>query len=186
MPGVEVVEDEAFYECKALIYVECDKLEIIRYGAFNDCESLRDINLLSAMIVERDAFYNCEALTEIKFGSKLERIEECAFGYCDSLERITIPLNDGLINGNLIFVGCGNLKHVDLVQGLIHETIASLLLEEWRNVMNATIDLINEILPNTPDGADESWGGGKGTVNNGGLDLFSAKSFTTKQSTNAY
>ena len=47
MPGVEDVKEEAFYECKALIYVECDNLGIIGYCAFNGCESLRDINLLS-------------------------------------------------------------------------------------------------------------------------------------------
>jgi len=33
MPGVEVVEDEAFAECVALAYVECGKLEIIGLGA---------------------------------------------------------------------------------------------------------------------------------------------------------
>jgi len=81
----------------------------------------------------------------------LERIEETAFDYCDSLERITIPLNDGLITDNNTFVGC-NLKHVDLVQGPIHETIAALPLEEWRNDMNAEIDSINLILPNTSAG----------------------------------
>eukprot|EP00985_Skeletonema_marinoi_P012489 scaffold6039_cov80-Skeletonema_marinoi.AAC.1 len=76
-------------ECEALMYVEC---------AFNGCESLRDINLLTAKIVVSDTFYNCKALTEVKFGSKLERIEGMAISYCDSLERITIPLKDGLIN----------------------------------------------------------------------------------------
>eukprot|EP00984_Skeletonema_dohrnii_P026191 scaffold15500_cov152-Skeletonema_dohrnii-CCMP3373.AAC.2 len=133
MPG-------AFNECEALMHVEC---------AFNGCESLRDINLLTAKIVVSDTFYNCKALAEVKFGSKLESIEGIAFTCSDSLERITIPLKDGLINGDRAFVGCDNFKHVDLVQGPIHETIAALLLEEWRNDMNAEIDSINLILPNT-------------------------------------
>eukprot|EP00985_Skeletonema_marinoi_P016855 scaffold9128_cov158-Skeletonema_marinoi.AAC.6 len=52
MPGVEEVEDEAFYYCKALTDVECGKLERIRYGAFAGCQSLRSIDLPSAKIVE--------------------------------------------------------------------------------------------------------------------------------------
>ena len=70
------------------------------------------------------------ALTRIKFGDKLESFRERAFLACRSLERITIPLKDGMISDNA-FQGCGNLKHVDLVEGVIlHETIAALLLEE--------------------------------------------------------
>jgi hypothetical protein len=55
------------------------------------------------------------------------------------------------------------LKHVDLVGG-VHETIAALPVDEWRNDMNAAIDAINEILPNTPAGSydkendDDEWG----------------------------
>jgi hypothetical protein len=47
-----------------------------------------------------------------------------------------------------VFTGCENLKHVDLVGGVL-ETIAALHLEDWRNDMNAAIDDINQILPKT-------------------------------------
>eukprot|EP00985_Skeletonema_marinoi_P002561 scaffold1057_cov203-Skeletonema_marinoi.AAC.9 len=56
--------------------------------------------------------------------------------------------------------GCANLKHADLVEGEVHETIAALLLEEWRNDMNEEINSINHILPDTPAGDYESWGKG--------------------------
>ncbi|KAK1737824.1 hypothetical protein QTG54_011596, partial [Skeletonema marinoi] len=89
----------------------------------------------------------CISLTDATFGSKLEIIEEGAFVNCYSLERITIPLKDGMLTADDIFRGCDNLKHVDLVEGEVHETIAALHLEEWRNDMNEEINSINQILP---------------------------------------
>jgi hypothetical protein len=151
MPGVEIVEEHAFNFCEALTDVECGKLEIIKYAAFRSCTSLRSINLLSAKIVKRAAFDET-ALTDAKFGSKLDSIEEIAFVDCPNLERITIPLKDGLITHDSIFQGCANLKHVDLVEGPIHETIAALQLEEWRNDMNEEINSINQILPTVSAG----------------------------------
>eukprot|EP00984_Skeletonema_dohrnii_P012493 scaffold5077_cov162-Skeletonema_dohrnii-CCMP3373.AAC.2 len=110
------------------------------------------INLPSARIVEWKAFSACFGLTDVKFGCKLERIERWAFFGCPSLERIIIPLKDGMITADDIFEGCANLKHVDLVEGALHETIAALQLEEWRNDMNEEIDSINQILPTVSAG----------------------------------
>ena len=152
MPGVEFVERCAFIECRALTDVECGKLEIIERGAFKYCKSLRSIDLPSAKIVEGNAFANCPALTDVKFGSKLDTIEVGAFVNCTSLERITIPLKDGLITHDSIFALCENLKHVDLVEGELHETVAALQLEEWRNDMYEEIDSINQILPTVDAG----------------------------------
>jgi len=126
---------------------------MIGLAAFPHCTSLRSIDLPSAKIVKYSAFYCCEALADITFGSKLERIEDEAFALCTSLRNITIPLKDGMITRDNIFRGCENLNHVDLVGG-IHETIAALQLEEWRNDMNEEIDSINQILPTTPAGGD--------------------------------
>ena len=86
-------------------------------------------------------------MTDVKFGSKLERIKWRVFSGCVSLDRITIPLKDGLIPHRDTFGGCENLKHVDLVEELeLQETIDALLQEEWRSDMNEEIDSINEIL----------------------------------------
>ena len=153
MPGVKIVEQDAFHHCDRLEDVECGKLEIIGSGAFYLCMALRSMNLPSARIVEEMALWECIALTNVKFGSRLERFGEAAFNDCESLERITIPLKDGLITADNTFRGCHNLRQVDLVEGEIHETISSLQLEEWRNDMNAKIDSINQVLPNAPAGA---------------------------------
>ena len=150
MPGVKVLERSAFDWCKKLNYVDCGKLEVIEEGAFNGCKRLRSIKLPSARIVG-GAFRNCKTLREVKFGNKLERIFDHEFCHCRSLDRITIPLKNGLFDGDKdgdIFDFCTKLKHVDLVEGELHETVAALQLEEWRSDMNKEIDSINRILPN--------------------------------------
>ena len=156
MPGVKIIDRWAFCGCPALSDVECGKLEIIKGIAFSGCQSLRSISLPSARIVEEYAFDTCTALTDVIFGNKLERIKEWAFIECFSLERITLPLKDGLIGNDDddddIFIACRNLKHIDLVEGALHETIAALHLEEWRNDMNEEIDSINQILLNAHAG----------------------------------
>ena len=151
MPGVKIVGEEAFIECEALIDVECGKLQIIGKTAFADCISLGNIILSSIRIAERAAFGDCNVLTDVRFGSKLKRIEEYVFCRCISLERITIPLKDGIIADtdvpeDNIFQGCGNFVHVDLVEGELQESIAALQLEEWRNDMSEEINSINQIL----------------------------------------
>eukprot|EP00985_Skeletonema_marinoi_P028323 scaffold24547_cov73-Skeletonema_marinoi.AAC.2 len=153
MPGVEVVEDLAFFCCRALADVECDKLERIGNRAFLGCNFLTSINLPSAKIVGSCAFKDCKALTNVKFGKELESIGGWAFDGCTSLERIAIPLKDGMITRNDIFQECENLKHVDLVEGaVLRDTIAALLLDEWRNDMNDKLGAINQSLPTTPAG----------------------------------
>ncbi len=169
MPGVAVVEEGAFSECEELEDVGCFELERIGKEAFSECKSLPSINLPSIKVVEEDAFEECENLIDVIFGSKLERIEKLVFNNCTSLERIAIPLKDGIITRDNIFRGCENLNHVDLVdralltyddifdidlsrvdlvEGALHETIAALQLEEWRKDMREEIDSINQILPN--------------------------------------
>ena len=164
MPGVKIVEQQAFDDCRALTDVECGKLEIIGEDAFSDCESLRNINLPSVRIVAYYAFNGCKALTDAKFSSKLERIDEWAFSDCFSLQRITIPLKDGIISADNIFQLCEKLMHTDLVEEAeLHATTAALHLEDWRNDMNREIDSINQILPNARAVGDydedaEEWG----------------------------
>ena len=144
MPGVKIVENNAFGDCFALTDVECGKLEIIGY-AFARCYSLRSINLPSARVVGDWTFGDCNDLTDVRFSNKLERIEGGAFLRCTSLERITIPLKDGIMTGDSVFMGCRNLMHVDLVDegAELYETIAALHLKDWRNDINDEIDSIN-------------------------------------------
>ena len=163
MPGVKEVVLHAFNRCEALTYIECSKLERIGEYAFHKCTSLNSIDLPSAKIVGGYAFRGCTKLENANFGKELESIRENAFYYCLSLERITLPLKDGMVSDDTsgwggTFLYCEKLNHIDLVEG-VHETVAALLMEEWKNDMNEEIDAISQILPNTRAGSWKDPGG---------------------------
>ena len=153
MPGVRELERDAFRDCTALSCIECGKLEIIGDSAFLVCESLSIIDLPSIKIIEEFAFGGCKNLMNVKFGKELESIRENVFFLCPSLERITLPLKDGMIAFDDVFQGCIKLNLVDLVEGaVLNDTVAALLMEEWKNDMSNEIENISKILPNTPAG----------------------------------
>ena len=58
-----------------------------------------------------------------------------------------MPFRDDMIEDSA-FHRCPNLTTVEIVGG-IHNTVASLHLESWRNEMTGEINGINQILPNT-------------------------------------
>eukprot|EP00984_Skeletonema_dohrnii_P007985 scaffold2944_cov155-Skeletonema_dohrnii-CCMP3373.AAC.2 len=156
---VEKIEQNAFEGCPNLRRVIMPGVKVLERGAFIEwafggCEYLTSIDLPSVRVIEKYAFDGCKwNLVYVKFGYNLEKIEESAFADCRcSLERITIPLKDGMITDDNIFSGCLGLDQVDLVEGELHETIAALQLEEWRNDMNEEIDSINRILPDARAG----------------------------------
>ena len=153
MPGVIEVGGYVFYYCDDLTYIDCGKLEILGSGAFQDCASLHSIDLPSIRSVEDGAFEDCWGLYNVKFGKNLELFDSRAFLKCSSLERVTIPLKNGLITADDVFAGCGDLKQIDLVEREeLQETVASFLLEDWRTDMNEEIDSIVPDLQNADEG----------------------------------
>ena len=148
IPGVKEIERYAFRMCTALTSIECGKLEIIRELAFIGCKSLSSVDLPSIRIVERSAFERCWNLINAKFGKDLESISGRAFCGCTSLECIALPLKEDMIDADNTFALCIKLRHIDLVGG-VHQTIAALLMDEWKNDMNEEIDSISRVLPNT-------------------------------------
>jgi hypothetical protein len=149
LPGVRVIDHLAFSDCTALTDVFGDKLETIGHNCFLRCTSLRNINLLKVRVLEFSAFSDCEQLTDVELSEDLESIEGNSFGNCRRLRRIAFPLKENLLENDNVFRGCDSLSTVALV-GTIHKTIASLLLDSWRNEMSDEIDSINQDLPNTP------------------------------------
>ncbi|KAK1742683.1 hypothetical protein QTG54_006280, partial [Skeletonema marinoi] len=139
--GVKIIEYGAFHFCFG------DTLETIEAAAFQGCSSLRTIKMPSVKAIGRFAFASCRQLTELDLPEGLETIEQSAFQYCQDLKRIAIPL-DCMIGINILY-SCPKLTTVDVVGG-IHNTVASLHLERWRNEMKGEINRINHVLPNTP------------------------------------
>ena len=168
IPGVKIVAMDAFSCCVALTYIECNNVERIGYQAFSYCESLRSINLPSIKAVDRSAFSNCESIVTIGLGKDLNLVKEMAFFSCHHLRRITVPLKNGLFETDDVFMECGDLESIDLIEGaVIRDTIAALQLEEWRDDMNYEMHSINEILPEKKAGDQDyynEWGGGEDDV----------------------
>ena len=122
-----------------------DKLETVGHSAFR-CTSLKQLKLPKIKAIGEDAFSK-SGVHEAEFGEDLETIESGAF----PLRRIAIPLKDEMFQLNdwsgtyTQFFACFILAKVDLVGG-IHNTVASLPFESWRNEMNEEIQRIHQIL----------------------------------------
>ena len=148
LPGIKIIEKWAFNCCTKLTDVEFgDKLETIEDGAFNGT-ALTNIKIPSVTTVGRSAFANCRELIDVECGEGLRTLEERAFANCRKLERIALPLKDNMIEDS-VFEGCFKLQTIDLVGG-IHQTVASLHFESWRNEMSEEINRINQVLPAAP------------------------------------
>eukprot|EP00984_Skeletonema_dohrnii_P010234 scaffold3998_cov153-Skeletonema_dohrnii-CCMP3373.AAC.1 len=146
--GVKVIGEGAFFFCKCLTDVQFgDKLEKIGQYAFNNCTSLRSVIIPSVKTIGKWVFGTCVQLTDLYLPEGLETIQERTFSSCHELKQIAMPLNCVVIATELFWL-CPKLTTVDLVGG-IHNTVASLHLDSWRNEMKDEMNRINQVLPNT-------------------------------------
>jgi len=92
MPGVRVIENQAFEHCTALEDVEFgDKLETVGSDAFRGT-SLRNIKMPKVRFIGRSAFSQCKQLSDVELSEYLETIQGSAFADCLQLRRIAMPL----------------------------------------------------------------------------------------------
>ena len=152
--GVREIGDNAFSSCVALSDVEFGgRLETIGKYAFQYCNSLRSIKSLSVRNIQERAFRHCWRLTDVEFGNNLETIGIESFSDCEHLKRIVLPLKDNLFPFDTDaaqynqFKHCRGLKTVGFVGAEgMQNTISSLLLKSWRGEMNQEIDRIKQEL----------------------------------------
>jgi len=144
--GVKIIGERAFNNCIGLRQAEFgDKLKTIQRCAFQNCRSLRSITMPSVKLIGYRAFASCVQLTDVEFGEGLQAVGQKAFEACPSLQLVAIPLKSDMI-GIEVFYNCPQLAAVALVGG-VHNTVASLHLESWRNEMKCEINRINQVLP---------------------------------------
>eukprot|EP00986_Skeletonema_menzelii_P014563 scaffold9775_cov169-Skeletonema_menzelii.AAC.1 len=144
--GVRIVKEWAFHHCIRVTDVEFgDQLETIENCAFSRGTALKKIKMPTVRTVGECAFYYCSELSDVEFGEGLETLQRGAFFHCPKLKRIALPLKDNMIEDR-VFGECPMLTTVDMVGG-IHNTVASLHLESWRNEMMDEINRINQVLP---------------------------------------
>ena len=90
--SVEVIEVDAFRDCKHLVHVEThDGIRRVGLRTFANCKLLRQINLPSAVEIGKYAFYGCGNLESVEFGDKLETIRRGAFEGCISIKYLKLP-----------------------------------------------------------------------------------------------
>eukprot|EP00984_Skeletonema_dohrnii_P005385 scaffold1896_cov86-Skeletonema_dohrnii-CCMP3373.AAC.1 len=90
--SVDVIEENAFRDCKHLVQVEThDGIRAVGRCAFYKCKMLRGITLRSVVEIGEHAFCECVNLADVEFGNKLETIGTSAFGGCSSLEHLKLP-----------------------------------------------------------------------------------------------
>ena len=142
--GAKIIKEKAFFNC-GLTEVEFgNKLETIEEEAFN-ISLLEKIRMPSVRTIGRGAFACCFKLSDVECGEGLRTLQLSAFYDCREMKRIALPLKDNMI-GNAVFDFCQKLTTIDLVGG-IHQTVASLHFESWRNEMMDEINRINQTLP---------------------------------------
>ncbi len=89
--SVDVIEDDAFDNCKRLVQVEThDGIKTVRRRAFNKCKSLRWIKFTSVLQIGAFAFSGCHHLMSAEFGDNLETIGKYAFHLCTSLKNLKL------------------------------------------------------------------------------------------------
>ena len=146
--GVKIIKQFAFDWCHRLTDVEFgDKLETIEHHAFNGCTALKKVRMPSVRTIGKWAFAGSKELSDVEFGGELDALQEGTFRNCPELKRIALPLKGNMIEDG-VFDDCPKLETVNLVGG-IHQTVASLHLESWRDEMNNEINRINQVLPST-------------------------------------
>jgi hypothetical protein len=144
--GVKIIKESAFNCCSSLTDVDFgDKLELIGRRAFYGCKALTNISMLSVRIIEERAFGDCFQLSDVEFGEAQRTLQDSAFYCCFRLKRIALPMRGDMIEVG-VFDSCHELKTIYLIGG-IHQTVASLHLESWRNEMMDEINRINQSLP---------------------------------------
>lgn len=94
--GVATLGNYAFYSIdhlKSFTFAAGSRVTEIPYQCFYNCRNLEQLTIPDAVTtVGAAAFYLCRALRELTFGTGLTTLTTSSmFGYCDKLEKITLP-----------------------------------------------------------------------------------------------
>lgn len=113
LPEVQIVEEQAFYNCTALRTVEFGKLAIVKKEAFGRCSNLRKI-VLPATVQRLDtgAFSECRRLKEVlDEQSSYDKLSEQIFSRCTQLTHVQLSRKLRVIEGQA-FYKCEALKQI--------------------------------------------------------------------------
>lgn len=138
--GVEIIEDDAFSNCRSLSTVEmCGGISTIGEDAFRECTKLRfleipesvksignnafsycllleSIEIPEGTMIGDSAFIDCTSLADVKFSSGVN-IGDSAFRGCTAITSLEIP--EGVELGDRAFSDCTSLVKVKVISNAI-------------------------------------------------------------------
>ncbi|GFH47096.1 hypothetical protein CTEN210_03571 [Chaetoceros tenuissimus] len=93
LPGVEVIPEYAFFECKNVeTVIMADSVQTIGISAFEVCVGLKFVRLSRSLDrIGNSAFYSCKGLTSISIPPSCRMITWCAFAKCRKLIILGLP-----------------------------------------------------------------------------------------------
>ena len=122
------IGNEAFYSCSRIETITVDSDNPV-YHSNGECLIETETKTLvlgcknsiipsdgSVRSIGHGAFWGCNDLTSITIPNGVDVIEECAFFFCEGLEKVTIDSVEKI--GDSAFLGCVNLYDVSIGEGL--------------------------------------------------------------------
>ena len=142
-----------FALCSALEVVKLpNSLIYINNGTFEGCKSLRDVTIPESVIKIGSAFSGCSNLTSITIPENVEKIENCAFSNCESLENVNIK-NGSIEIGHSAFHSCSNLTSITIPESVTSirqwaftdcSSLTNITYkgkkEQWNNINKSIVD----------------------------------------------
>ena len=105
------IEEWSFKGCSSLEKISLpDSITVIKEGTFAECKKLSYIDIPSTVTtIDRQAFI-ASGLKSVNIFSNVEKIEESAFHYCDSLVKVYCTATTPPAIGHYPFLGCKALE----------------------------------------------------------------------------
>ena len=106
LPYTTEISNGMFSNCYDLKEVTFGKVGVISRGAFHSCQALTQVDLRGSEVkqIGEVAFASCRALTKVFLPASVEKIDGLVFGYCKSLQSITIDaLNPPILGDDIFF-----------------------------------------------------------------------------------
>lgn len=156
--NITSISEQTFNNCRELKYVYLpENLTTIQNMAFLGCDKLRDVKLPNTLkYIGNNSFGYCLKMKNVVIPEEVETIDSYAFEDCQKLENVTILSKRLNTIGDSIFIGCKNIKYLNIPQGILKnkffdfENMPNLkkIIYEGQEILNLTdkdkfIELVN-------------------------------------------
>jgi hypothetical protein len=112
--SIKKIGGNAFKECTSLLEVRFpDSITEIQSYAFSDCTSLSEVRFPDSITEIQDYVFAKTAIKNLTLPKNLEKIGECSFRQCESLQSVVFPSTLKSI-GAFAFFFCTNLADVTI------------------------------------------------------------------------